>query len=747
MLSTQKRFPFSNTISIELPLFSASVLSDSLRFFAYYHYHDCDPDEDFFYEKTSEHIQELCLAAHYLQCLPMIRYTCELFAKTSPSPEMLKKLPPELFMEILLTMSIPDLILLPDHLVTEQQWFLLLNIRYNCSRSLLDSILTQNSSGRVTPLISPPPLKRHSSQTFIAPVSPAPVVQPRSPMIQFKDPRFSGRDTEYSITPLRRSRLTRTRTSMEITSQDAASPGLRYSKMVREVKSPSDTSSTASTPGYKTPLSRLNPMRKTYSPFVGTVVPPSSPLSSPLPSPNVEWCRKRGVGDAQTSEKLPQFKAGPTRNFWQGIFANMSLQTAFQSVRARAGAVPPRGSSEEMGDVSNAAETITWAQTINMIRVLTRRHEVDSFVIRNPDPHVALSLSAVVTLGFESVCAGISALDLSKIGLNSEHCYFVAEIIRARPRLRRLNLGNNRIRANGARIISQSLADPRCRLEVLHLEHNGLGPSGAEFLARALNTNQKLWRIGLGYNQIRHEGVQALCSSLINHNHTLRGLDIANNYAGDRGARAVAEMLRYNSSLQLLRMWDPTMTLDAGNVVLAALREANETLLELGIGSSTLDTALRSELAKILRTNQERSVPKMDAGKWRGGLFSPPAGRTKDPHQARRRREVDLLYGADTVYSDVWFLVDERWLQQWRDFVSHNSTSDPPGPISNTNLLEADGMTPAKNLRKLFDYRGVAPVVYKLFHRIYRGGPPIVRARIDIYSEPVEFDVDSLLAE
>ncbi|GIQ84634.1 hypothetical protein KIPB_006169 [Kipferlia bialata] len=113
--------------------------------------------------------------------------------------------------------------------------------------------------------------------------------------------------------------------------------------------------------------------------------------------------------------------------------------------------------------------------------------------------------------------------------------------------------------------------------------------------------------------------------------------------------------------------------------------------------------------------------------------------------------KVDLLYGADTVYSDVWFLMSESWLQLWRDFVSHGSTSEPPGPIDNSDLVtvSAAGIArggvdinavPREGRLRLHHYRGVSPAVYKLFHGIYGGGPAIVRASIDLYGPPLSFD-------
>lgn len=64
----------------------------------------------------------------------------------------------------------------------------------------------------------------------------------------------------------------------------------------------------------------------------------------------------------------------------------------------------------------------------------------------------------------------------------------------------------------------------------------------------------------------------------------------------------------------------------------------------------------------------------------------------------------------------------------------------PPGPISNDSLFEKestkgdDVLRVRKGLLLNVDYRGVPKEVWQIFHRMYGGGPPIVREDLDIYS-------------
>ena len=61
----------------------------------------------------------------------------------------------------------------------------------------------------------------------------------------------------------------------------------------------------------------------------------------------------------------------------------------------------------------------------------------------------------------------------------------------------------------------------------------------------------------------------------------------------------------------------------------------------------------------------------------------------------------------------------------------------PPGPISNHDLIVKNRDKEASikpNLKLNEDYRGVNKEVWDIFHKMYGGGPQIVRESLDIYS-------------
>lgn len=60
---------------------------------------------------------------------------------------------------------------------------------------------------------------------------------------------------------------------------------------------------------------------------------------------------------------------------------------------------------------------------------------------------------------------------------------------------------------------------------------------------------------------------------------------------------------------------------------------------------------------------------------------------------------------------------------------------EPPGAVSNGDLLLPDGFTPRSGLQKQTHYRGIVREVWDFFMSRYGGGPAIVRRTIDLYED------------
>lgn len=102
--------------------------------------------------------------------------------------------------------------------------------------------------------------------------------------------------------------------------------------------------------------------------------------------------------------------------------------------------------------------------------------------------------------------------------------------------------------------------------------------------------------------------------------------------------------------------------------------------------------------------------------------------------EARQQEEKDFIRNNDTAEAHVWYLVDVRWLQEWKHFVTRNAPL--PGPIDNSRLLDRDGL-PRRGLQPVEDYRGVNSAIWAYWHQCYGGGPAVLRRQLDLYGEPV----------
>jgi hypothetical protein len=136
----------------------------------------------------------------------------------------------------------------------------------------------------------------------------------------------------------------------------------------------------------------------------------------------------------------------------------------------------------------------------------------------------------------------------------------------------------------------------------------------------------------------------------------------------------------------------------------------------------------------------------------------------------RRKKEKQLILDRDLDNASekpLWFMISSEWLNQWKSFVSNKISSHlkvenkvenvrksenskigilPPGPISNDDLFIklVDGKEIQTVIREGLelnkDYRGVNREVWQIFHRMYGGGPIIVRDDLDIYARDLSKD-------
>lgn len=186
----------------------------------------------------------------------------------------------------------------------------------------------------------------------------------------------------------------------------------------------------------------------------------------------------------------------------------------------------------------------------------------------------------------------IEVLDLVNCGLLDDGLAILLGALSgpgANQTLRHLYVGTNGVTERSAPRIAEFLAEHSV-LESLYLSCNRLGDAGAMIVARGLAANRSLRRFSLASNRIGPTGAAALAAALIEHP-SIELFDLGftkatntvgelGNYAGDQGARALAEMLAHNRTLRVLDLLHNFISQVGVNYIRDAL-EVNRTLVAL----------------------------------------------------------------------------------------------------------------------------------------------------------------------
>lgn len=180
----------------------------------------------------------------------------------------------------------------------------------------------------------------------------------------------------------------------------------------------------------------------------------------------------------------------------------------------------------------------------------------------------------------------LEVLEISGHNIGDEGATLLAEALNRRParRLTELNLALNSINDAGAAALAGALQSPLARLT---LDHNWIGASGAEALAKALRDDGSIRHISLASNDVGERGGAALATALRS-NRALESLNLYANSIGTPGAVAFAATLAGGASgLTQLGLAHNYIDADgeaAGAVALAdAMRRGNRRLRKLDL--------------------------------------------------------------------------------------------------------------------------------------------------------------------
>ncbi|XP_049747227.1 NACHT, LRR and PYD domains-containing protein 14 [Elephas maximus indicus] len=144
-----------------------------------------------------------------------------------------------------------------------------------------------------------------------------------------------------------------------------------------------------------------------------------------------------------------------------------------------------------------------------------------SLLLNKSLTHLDLGSNCLKDDGVKLLCDAVrhpscNLQDLGLMGcaLTSACCLDLASAILNNPNLRILDLGNNNLQDDGAKILCEALRHPSCNIERLELEYCGLTALCCQELSATLRSNQRLTKINLTRNILGREGIKTLCDAL-----------------------------------------------------------------------------------------------------------------------------------------------------------------------------------------------------------------------------------------
>ena len=194
----------------------------------------------------------------------------------------------------------------------------------------------------------------------------------------------------------------------------------------------------------------------------------------------------------------------------------------------------------------------------------------------------------------------------------------LAEALRDNHMLVMLHLSSCAIGVEGASALGTVLAaGGGLGLEQLTLDANGIGDEGARAFAEALRKDNHTISLALSGNGIGAKGIEAIARAITPaprepttttlqgwpssepRASALRSLNLHSNDAGDSGAVALADMLRQNTKLGSLGLWDNGISRVGAQALLEAL-DANRVLTRLSLVEHNDVASLFGDVAKRL---------------------------------------------------------------------------------------------------------------------------------------------------
>ncbi|XP_062865975.1 NACHT, LRR and PYD domains-containing protein 3-like [Trichomycterus rosablanca] len=159
----------------------------------------------------------------------------------------------------------------------------------------------------------------------------------------------------------------------------------------------------------------------------------------------------------------------------------------------------------------------------------------------------------LLSAGLENPHCKLEILVLWKCDLTEESCEVLSSVLSLNSSsLKHLNLSNNKLKDSGVNLLSAGLENPHCKLEILELNGCNLTEESCEVLSSVLSLNSSsLKHLYLSNNKLKDSGVNLLSAVLENPHCKLEILWLWRCSITDEGFTALASALKSNPSSRL----------------------------------------------------------------------------------------------------------------------------------------------------------------------------------------------------
>ncbi|XP_073686409.1 NLR family CARD domain-containing protein 3-like [Garra rufa] len=199
----------------------------------------------------------------------------------------------------------------------------------------------------------------------------------------------------------------------------------------------------------------------------------------------------------------------------------------------------------------------------------------------------------------------VEKLWLRDCGITDEGCAALASALRSNPsHLKQLDLTRNKV-GNSVNLLSEVLASPHCKLEILKLSYCALSDEGCSALASSLRSNHSHLRdLNLSGNKLGVPGLASLCAGLEDPLCKLEKLWLSDCGLTDESCAALASALKSNPShLRQLNLSGNKLGVSGLILLCAGLEDPHCKLEKLELSDCGITDKGCAALASALKSN------------------------------------------------------------------------------------------------------------------------------------------------